>query len=180
MRIKNHWLENAQARLSPNHDDRPDKNDISLIVIHCISLPPGEFDTPYIDQLFTNQLLPEGHPYFMEVHQLKVSCHVLIRRDGKMTQYVPFNKRAWHAGQSEYCGRSRCNDYSIGIELEGTESTSYTDAQYQQLADLIDQLLKKYPDLNKQRITGHCDISPIRKTDPGPSFDWNKLDSLLS
>lgn len=180
MLIKHHWLQKAEKILSPNHDERPNSEDISLIVIHCISLPPGEFDTPHIEQLFTNQLNPEEHPYFAEIHQLQVSCHVLINRSGKITQYVAFDKRAWHAGQSEYCGRNRCNDFSIGIELEGTETTSYTDIQYQQLASLIHSLINHYPQLNEQRITGHCDIAPERKTDPGGSFDWQKFRELLS
>ena len=180
MEIKHHWLENAERILSPNHDQRPDINDISLIVIHCISLPPGEFGTPYIDQLFTNQLNPDKHPYFKEIYQLEVSSHTLINRTGNIIQYVPFDKRAWHAGLSEYQGRSCCNDFSIGIELEGTETTPYTEVQYQQLALLINVLIKQYPELNRQRITGHCDIASARKIDPGPSFDWEKLSSLLS
>ncbi len=180
MLIKHHWLQNAEKILSPNHDERPDIDDISLIVIHCISLPPGEFESPHIEQLFTNQLNPEDHPYFAEIHQLQVSCHVLINRAGKITQFVPFDKRAWHAGQSEYCGRSRCNDFSIGIELEGTEATDYTEIQYLQLGKLITSLIQNYPKLNKQSITGHCDIAPGRKTDPGNSFDWLKLEGLLS
>ncbi len=179
MLIKHHWLQNAEKISSPNQDDRPDSDDISLIVIHCISLPPGEFDTPHIEQLFTNQLDPDEHPYFAEIHQLQVSCHVLIDRTGKITQYVPFNKRAWHAGQSEYCGRNRCNDFSIGIELEGTETTPYTEAQYQQLVLLIGSLIQHYPKLNKQSITGHSSIAPGRKTDPGASFDWEKLNAQI-
>ncbi len=179
MLIKHHWLQNSEKILSPNQDERPDSEDISLIVIHCISLPPGEFNTPYIEQLFTNQLNPDEHPYFSEIHQLQVSSHVLIDRAGKITQYVPFDKRAWHAGQSEYCGRERCNDFSIGIELEGTETTPYTEAQYQQLGLLIDSLIQHYPKLNRQSITGHCSIAPGRKTDPGPSFDWEKLNARM-
>ena len=175
MQIKQHWLGNCQKKPSPNYDARPDENDISLIVIHCISLPPGEFSTPYIDQLFANQLSPDHHPYFKEMYQLKVSSHLLISRDGVISQYVPFNQRAWHAGQSEYQGRKQCNDFSIGIELEGTESIRYTEQQYTQLARVINMLLQHYPSLSPDRITGHSDIAPLRKTDPGDSFDWQKL-----
>ena len=175
MHIKHHWLENCLKKPSQNHDARPDENDISLIVIHCISLPPGEFNTPYIDQLFANQLLPDQHPYFKEMHQLKVSSHLLISRDGIISQYVAFNNRAWHAGQSEYQDRKQCNDFSIGIELEGTESIPYTEQQYTQLARVINTLLRHYPGLSRDRITGHSNIAPLRKTDPGDSFDWQKL-----
>lgn len=175
MPILQHWLTDAIQIPSPNCDDRPDASDISLVVIHCISLPPGEFDTPYIDQLFCNTLNPDDHAYFKEIHQLKVSAHLLIKRDGVCVQYVAFNKRAWHAGQSSYNQQQRCNDFSIGIELEGTESCAYTPAQYSRLATIIDSLLATYPKLSKQRITGHSDIAPGRKTDPGPSFDWQKI-----
>lgn len=162
-----------------NFDDRPDPEDISLLVIHCISLPPGEFGNHYIDQLFCNQLDPDEHPYFRDVHQLKVSAHILIKRDGSCVQYVPFNKRAWHAGKSAYEGREQCNDFSIGIELEGTELVDYTDQQYMRLAEAVHVLLVAYPKLSTQRITGHSDIAPGRKTDPGASFDWQRLWGLL-
>jgi len=179
MKIDRHWLTPVTCIPSPNFDDRADANDISLLVIHCISLPPGEFGTPYIDQLFCNQLNPDQHSYFKEICHLNVSAHVLIKRSGEIVQYVAFDKRAWHAGKSEYEGRERCNDFSIGIELEGTEQTAYTDQQYSQLAAVIELLLKSYPGLTKQRITGHSDIAPGRKTDPGASFDWVRLFSLL-
>ena len=175
MIIEQHRLTNAKQIPSPNYDDRPNPIDISLLVIHCISLPPGEFDNPYIDQLFCNVLDPDGHPYFKEIYQLTVSAHLLIKRDGSCIQYVPFNKRAWHAGKSSYQGKERCNDFSIGIELEGTESIPYTEAQYIQLAEVIDSLLKAYPNLSKQQITGHSDIAPGRKNDPGASFDWQRI-----
>lgn len=175
MIIEQHRLTNAKQIPSPNYDDRPNPVDISLLVIHCISLPPGEFDNPYIDQLFCNVLDPDGHPYFKEIYQLTVSAHLLIKRDGSCVQYVPFNKRAWHAGKSSYQGKERCNDFSIGIELEGTESIPYTEAQYIQLAEVIDSLLKAYPNLSKQQITGHSDIAPGRKNDPGASFDWQRI-----
>lgn len=178
MNIAQHWLTDATRTPSPNFDERTNPADISLLVIHCISLPPGQFGNHYIDQLFCNQLAANEHPYFKDIHELKVSAHVLIKRDGSCVQYVPFDKRAWHAGQSNYLGRERCNDFSIGIELEGTESIPYTDRQYEQLAVLIMLLLKTYPGLSHQRITGHSDIAPGRKTDPGASFDWEKLRAL--
>ena len=179
MNIDQHWLTGITKAPSPNCDERPDPTDISLLVIHCISLPPGEFNNSYIDQLFCNKLNPADHSYFNGIHQLTVSAHVLIKRDGSCVQYVPFDKRAWHAGQSNYEGRERCNDFSIGIELEGTESIAYTEAQYTQLAAVIDVLLKTYPRLSRQCITGHSTIAPGRKTDPGDSFDWQKMDAML-
>ncbi len=175
MHIHQHWLTEVTHTPSPNCDDRADPEDIDLIVIHCISLPPAEFNTPYIDQLFCNHLDPEAHPYFKTIHTLKVSAHLLIKRDGSIVQYVPFDKRAWHAGQSNYQGRERCNDFSIGIELEGTETIAYSDRQYQQLATVLDVLLRHYPRLSRQRITGHSNIAPDRKTDPGASFDWQRI-----
>lgn len=179
MHIHNHWLDCALHVPSPNFDARPDASDISLLVLHCISLPPGEFGQPYIDQLFCNRLDPCAHPYFAGIYQLKVSAHLLIRRDGQITQYVAFDKRAWHAGVSEYQGRSRCNDFSIGIELEGTDSSAYEDKQYEVLKGVIETLLRHYPDLSRQRLAGHSDIAPGRKTDPGAGFDWPRLRRLL-
>ena len=179
MKIDQHWLTGVTKILSPNCDERPDPTDISLLVIHCISLPPGEFGNTYIDQLFCNKLNLADHPYFNEIHQLRVSAHVLIKRDGRCVQYVPFDRRAWHAGKSSYEGRERCNDFSIGIELEGTEAIAYTDAQYEQLAAVIDILLKTYPQMSRQRITGHSYIAPGRKTDPGDSFDWQRIAKAL-
>ncbi len=175
MKINNHWLTPAHKICSPNCDIRENENDISLIVIHCISLPEGQFDTPFIEQLFTNQLDTQAHPSFAEICQLQVSSHVVIQRNGAITQYVPFNKRAWHAGTSEYQGRTKCNDFSIGIELEGTEYSPYTEQQYAQLATLIQCLIQTYPNLSREGITGHSDIAPLRKTDPGKYFDWEKL-----
>ncbi|MDO9106229.1 MAG: 1,6-anhydro-N-acetylmuramyl-L-alanine amidase AmpD [Methylovulum sp.] len=175
MIIAQHWLTDITRIPSPNFDERADPSDISLLVIHCISLPPGQFGNPYINQLFCNRLKPEQHPYFQDIYQLKVSAHVLIKRDGSCVQYVPFDKRAWHAGQSNYQGRERCNDFSIGIELEGTEAIAYSDRQYEQLATVIRLLLNTYPGLSHQHITGHSDIAPGRKTDPGASFEWQKL-----
>ncbi|MGZ8186623.1 MAG: 1,6-anhydro-N-acetylmuramyl-L-alanine amidase AmpD [Methylobacter sp.] len=180
MKIDNHWLTAITHTPSPNFDERPDAADISLLVIHCISLPPDEFGNQYIDQLFCNRLDPDEHPYFKDIYQFPVSAHVLIKRSGETVQYVPFDKRAWHAGKSNYQGRERCNDFSIGIELEGTERIEYTPAQYRQLAAVIKLLLKSYPHLSAQCIAGHNEIAPGRKTDPGPSFDWQKLFSLLA
>ncbi len=159
---------------SPNCDDRPE-NELSLIVLHNISLPPGEFGGPYINQLFTNTLDPEAHEYFSGIHTLKVSSHLLVRRDGQIIQYVPFHKRAWHAGVSRYLGRSVCNDFSIGIELEGDDVSAFTDAQYVQLVAVLKALVACYESLDMQHITGHEHIAPGRKTDPGPCFDWSRL-----
>jgi len=175
MTIIQHWLTSAIKVPSPNYDERTDPSDISLIVIHCISLPAGQFGTPYIDQLFCNTLNPDDDPYFKEIYQLTVSAHLLIKRDGRCVQYVPFDKRAWHAGKSNYQGRERCNDFSIGIELEGIETIAYTDEQYDQLKRVIDSLLQHYPTLSKHHITGHSNIAPDRKTDPGPLFDWCRI-----
>jgi AmpD protein len=177
MTINKHWLTNAVKVPSPNYDERPNPLDISLIVIHCISLPEGQFGTPYINQLFCNTLNPDDDSYFKEIYQLTVSAHLLIKRDGSCVQYVPFDKRAWHAGKSIYHGRERCNDFSIGIELEGTETIRYTEEQYDKLNEVIDSLLEYYPTLSKQHITGHNEIAPERKTDPGDSFDWQRIKS---
>lgn len=163
---------------SPNCDARP-SNDISLIVVHGISLPKGEFGGPYIEKLFLNKLSAQDHPSFESITSLRVSAHVVIDRWGNMTQYVPFSQRAWHAGVSSFEGKVNCNDYSIGIELEGTDTIPYTSAQYHALAMLIKILCHAYP-ISSQHIVGHSDIAPGRKTDPGPSFDWLQLRSLLS
>lgn len=179
MKITKHWLDCAERTLSPNYDDRPDEKEISLIVIHCISLPPGQFGDRYIHQLFCNQLNPEDHEYFKEIHDLKVSAHFLIDRNGDITQFVPINKRAWHAGKSEYNGRERCNDFSVGIELEGTETQPFTSVQYAKLAQLIRSLLHRYPQLSKNHIAGHSQIAPGRKLDPGDAFEWETLMKFL-
>ena len=173
-------LDVARQVQCPNFDDRPDGDDIDLIVVHGISLPPGEYGGPWIDALFTNCLDPDEHPYFKEIHQLEVSTHLLIRRTGEIVQYVPFHKRAWHAGKSEYQNRQRCNDFSIGIELEGVDDQPYEDSQYEQLANVINVLCDTYPGLIKERIAGHSDIAPGRKTDPGDAFDWARLRQLIS
>ncbi|WP_455211381.1 1,6-anhydro-N-acetylmuramyl-L-alanine amidase AmpD [Kaarinaea lacus] len=173
-------LDQARQVESPNFDERPPDTPMDLLVIHNISLPPGQFGGPWIDDLFTNRLDPDAHPYFKEIHALQVSAHILIRRNGEIVQYVPFHKRAWHAGQSNYCGRNRCNDFSIGIELEGCDTEDFEDCQYLQLAVVIKALLQAYPNLSSDHITGHSDIAPERKTDPGPHFDWKKLRHLLT
>jgi AmpD protein len=173
-------LDQATYIASPNQDERPADTAPDLIVVHNISLPPGQFGTPYIEQLFTNCLNPEEHPYFAEIKHLQVSAHILIRRDGSVIQFVPFQQRAWHAGQSNWCGRERCNDFSIGIELEGTDDVAYESVQYRQLADIIKALRICYPSIDANAITGHSEIAPGRKTDPGPSFSWDKLKHLLA
>lgn len=180
MSIRDGWLDDVVQIPTHHHDERPDGNDISLIVVHGISLPPGEFGGEWIERLFTNTL-PEGvHPYFDKVRNLRVSAHVLIERDGTIKQFVPFHCRAWHAGVSQYAGREGCNDYSIGIELEGTDHVPYVDIQYERLACLIADLCSHYPGLTPERIVGHSDIAPGRKTDPGPHFDWRRFHRLLA
>jgi AmpD protein len=151
----------------------------ALVVIHGISLPPGEFGGPHVESFFTNCLDPTMHPYFAEIADLRVSAHLLIRRDGQVVQFVPFERRAWHAGESDFRGRHCCNDYAIGIELEGTDDIPYTDEQYECLAAVLNALAAAYPRINARHIAGHSDIAPGRKSDPGPVFDWLRLyDSL--
>ncbi len=164
---------------SPNCDARPSNMELELIVVHGISLPPDQFGGEAITQLFTNQLNPRQDPYFEKIKDLNVSAHVLIRRDGSLIQYVPFHKRAWHAGVSRFKGREACNDFSVGIELEGTDRHCYTASQYESLANLIKGLWQAYPSLHEKYIVGHCDIAPGRKTDPGPCFVWPALERLL-
>lgn len=164
-----------QQRPCPHFDDRPDPADISLLVIHNISLPPGQYGTPYIDDFFCGQLDVNAHPYFQQLAGVRVSAHCVIWRDGRVSQYVPFDKRAWHAGLSEFDGRDKCNDFSIGIELEGSDDDPYTDAQYQALIQLIHYLQQRYPAITASRLAGHQHIAPTRKTDPGPAFDWPRL-----
>ena len=153
--------------------------EISLLVIHNISLPPGEFGGDYIEKLFTNSLDPNDHPYFSEIYDLKVSSHLLIERDGSLVQFVPFNKKAWHAGVSSFKGRENCNEFSIGIELEGTDENAYTDDQYRALIDITKELMLVFQDIKKENIVGHSDISPDRKKDPGIKFDWEYLKSKI-
>lgn len=173
-------LRNVPQVASPNCNERPEGMGIDLLVIHNISLPPGEFGGPYIDALFRNALESSLHPYFSEIAALQVSSHCLIRRTGEIIQYVPFHQRAWHAGASEFLGRQDCNDFSIGIELEGTDSTPYTAIQYEKLAELAVLLQKNYPDITLERIVGHSTIAPERKTDPGAAFNWNLFRALCS
>lgn len=178
--IENHWLIGARRVYSPNQDARPiPASELDLIVIHCISLPPSTFGGHYIEQFFCNQLNRNAHPYFEDISNLRVSAHLLLYRSGESVQFVPFDRRAWHAGQSQYQGRPSCNDFSVGIELEGTDATPYTDAQYVTLAEVTNSLLKNYPFLVRERIVGHSDIAPGRKADPGLSFDWTRYRSLL-
>ena len=164
---------------SPNHDARPGGPAPELIVVHGISLPPGIFGGPWIDRLFQNLLPADEHPYFGTIQHLRVSSHVLIARDGTLTQYVPFGERAWHAGNSYWRGRSACNDFSVGVELEGTDEEPYDDRQYESLADLVSALQRAYPSLADGWIAGHSDIAPGRKTDPGPAFDWRRLEKAV-
>ncbi len=171
-----------EARYSPssNHDERPPGTKINLLVIHNISLPPGQFGGPWIDDLFLNRLDPDADPYFKNICKLQVAAHLLIRRDGELIQYVPLSRRAWHAGQSEFQGCSGCNDFSIGIELEGTDDLPYADVQYPALAQVAYLIMRCYPAISPERVVGHCDIAPERKTDPGPAFDWRRFRGLLA
>jgi AmpD protein len=169
----------ARQVLSPHLDERPGGQTPDLLVLHGISLPPGEFGGPWIDRLFTGSLPPSAHPYFEHIAGARVSAHVMIRRDGEIVQYVPFGQRAWHAGASQFEGRNACNDFSVGIEFEGTDDSPYEEAQYIAGAALLRALLKTYGTLSPQRLVGHSDIAPGRKTDPGDSFDWARLRTLL-
>ena len=177
--IKDGLLEQASQVQSPNFDERPPNQQINLLVIHSISLPPGEFGGPWIDALFTNTLDLDVHPYFREHCNVEVSAHILIRRTGEIIQYVPLNQRAWHAGKSQFQGVPKCNDFSIGIELEGYDDVPYEDIQYETLASVTNTILANYPAITPKRVVGHCDIAPGRKTDPGPLFDWQRFRSLI-
>ena len=174
------WLAAVRRVESPNCDSRPPRVETDLIVVHGISLPPGEFGGPWIERLFCNTLPPDEHPYFAEVASKKVSAHLLIDRRGAVTQYVPFDMRAWHAGPSSYADRGPCNDFSIGIELEGTDTSAYEERQYHVLARVIGALCRAYPALSPTRVAGHSDVAPGRKTDPGPAFDWPRLRTLIA
>ena len=165
-------------RATPNCDPRPPGCPIDLLVIHAISLPPGEYGGPWIDALFHNRLPPDQHPYFAEVHDMQVSAHLLIDRTGHAVQYVPLDQRAWHAGASSFDGRERCNDFSIGIELEGLPGDPFTTAQYETLAALVTAIRAAYPAITPERVVGHSDIAPGRKEDPGPAFEWPRLRHL--
>ncbi|RUO33567.1 1,6-anhydro-N-acetylmuramyl-L-alanine amidase AmpD [Aliidiomarina sanyensis] len=172
MRIIQHRCEGVSFYPSPHADERPSGEAVRLLVVHNISLPPGEFGTPYVTDLFLGTLDCDAHPYFEQLRELRVSAHAFIRRTGEIIQYVDFNRRAWHAGVSEWQGQSRCNDFAIGIELEGTDHTPYTKEQYHTLAALTVALQSAYPAITADHIVGHEDIAPGRKTDPGPAFDW--------
>jgi AmpD protein len=172
-------LLNVKHCSSAHCDDRPENILIDTIVVHNISLPPGEFGGGNIEKFFCAELDFSAHPYFLTIAELRVSSHLFISRDGEVTQFVPFHKRAWHAGKSFLQGRERCNDFSIGIELEGTDDLPYEKVQYQKLAQIIKVLQEAYPHISRERIVGHSDIAPGRKTDPGPAFDWKYLDCLL-
>ena len=174
------WIDGVRHVASPNFDVRPEESEVDLLVIHNISLPPGEFGGPYIEQLFCNQLDPQAHPYFADIAHLKVSSHFLIRRDGEIIQFVAINQRAWHAGESSFCGQTACNNFSIGIELEGTDELPFTEAQYQALTELTQLMMQAYPAITPDRITGHSDIAPGRKTDPGMAFDWTRYKQNLA
>ncbi len=170
----------VQQVLSPHCDPRPPGAKLDLIVIHGISLPPGQFGGPWIDRLFTDNIPADAPESLRELAGVRVSAHVLVRRDGQLIQYVPFGLRAWHAGRSTYQGRAACNDFSIGIELEGTDSTPYTEAQYERLTALAHSLFSAYPTLSRTAVARHSDIAPGRKSDPGPAFDWARWQTLLA
>ncbi|WP_040521684.1 1,6-anhydro-N-acetylmuramyl-L-alanine amidase AmpD [Aliiglaciecola lipolytica] len=172
LQINTGWLSCAKRSECDHFDCRPIEHDISLLVIHNISLPPGEFGGPHIVDFFAGKLQPDHHPFFEQIYQMRVSSHLLIRRDGEIVQFVGFEQRAWHAGVSSFQGRTRCNDFSIGIELEGTDNDAYSEAQYKSLVHVTKVIMHNYPAISLGRIVGHNDIAPGRKTDPGSSFDW--------
>lgn len=172
------WFQGIDHCPSPNFNERP-QGEVSLLVVHNISLPPGEFGTGRVQAFFQNQLAIDEHPFFAEIASLTVSAHFFIERDGRLIQFVSCRDRAWHAGQSWFAGRENCNDFSLGVELEGTDQLPYTDAQYACLAELTRQLQQAYPELTAQRICGHSDIAPGRKTDPGAAFDWPRLHAAI-
>jgi AmpD protein len=173
--LKTGLLETVVVRESPHCDDRPHNMAIDLVVIHGISLPPGEFGSDMVETFFSGKLDFDRYPALADIATLKVSSHLFIKRTGEIIQFVPFTKRAWHAGESVFAGRERCNDFSIGIELEGTDDIPYEEGQYEQLREIILALRRAYPAITRERIVGHVDIAPGRKTDPGPAFDWNKI-----
>ena len=173
------WLLNVDKAPSPNFEARPTGSAIELIVVHGISLPPRQYGGGYIEQFFCNRLNCSVHAYFEKIEDLRVSAHCLIERGGRLVQFVSFLDRAWHAGQSSWRGRDNCNDFSIGIELEGCDDEPYESRQYEQLARLVIALRNQYPALGEQSICGHSDIAPGRKTDPGPCFDWNRLNQII-
>ena len=174
MKIKNHRLQDINFLESPNFNNRPVDEDISLLVIHSISLPPKKYNTDHIERFFLNELDFTSHSFYNKINGMKVSAHVLIKRNGEVIQFVPFNKRAWHAGVSSYKGKNNCNDFSIGIELEGSDDDIFEDIQYEQLSLITSLLITEYDLITKDNIKGHSDIAPERKTDPGVLFDWDR------
>ena len=174
MKIKNHRLQDINFLESPNFNDRPIDEDISLLVIHSISLPPKKYNTDHIERFFLNELDFSSHNFYKNIDGMKVSAHVLIKRNGEVIQFVPFNKRAWHAGVSSYKGKNDCNNFSIGIELEGSDDDIFEDIQYEQLSLITSLLIAEYDLITKDNIKGHSDIAPERKTDPGVLFDWDR------
>ena len=179
MKIENHILEEVKISLSPNYDLRPDKSNISLIVLHSISLPPTIFGNNYVEDFFCNKLNPGNDDYLNNIKDMKVSSHLFVKRTGEIIQFVPFDKRAWHAGKSSFDNVENCNDYSIGIELEGCDDISFEDIQYEKLTYIIKAILDNYKKTSKERIVSHSDIAPGRKSDPGPLFDWKRLKRML-
>lgn len=173
MQIEEHWLQEARHCPSPFYDARP-QAEISLLVIHNIALPPLTYGGTAIEQLFSGNLSSSAHPYFAQLKDLKVSAHLLIRRTGELVQFVAFNQRAWHAGASSFAGRTRCNDFALGIEMEGSDMQPYTQSQYQQLLRVSAALMRAYPAITLDRICGHSHLAPERKTDPGPAFNWHQ------
>ena len=174
MKIKNNRLQDINFLESPNFNDRPVDEDISLLVIHSISLPPKKYNTDHIEKFFLNELDFSSHNFYKNIDGMKVSAHVLIKRNGEIIQFVPFNKRAWHAGVSTFNGKDDCNNFSIGIELEGSDDDIFEDIQYEQLSLITSLLMQEYDLISKSNIKGHSDIAPERKTDPGPLFDWER------
>lgn len=183
MKCNQGWLDNVRRVISPNVNERPE-GEVSAVVLHSISLPPGQFGGDHIERLFTNQLDPDAHSYFATIAGLEVSAHVLIRRDGECVQFAPFAARTWHAGRSQWHDghtlRRELNDFAVGIELEGDELTPYREAQYRSLAAVLHALFDAYPAITPARITSHARVAPLRKTDPGPAFDWAYLRHCLS
>ena len=179
MQIENHIFQNIKFLHSPNFNERPKNSIISLIVIHSISLPPNVYGNEYVEDFFMNKLKISDHDYFDEIKDLKVSSHLYIKRTGEIIQFVPFNMRAWHAGDSSYRGVRDCNNYSIGIELEGTDRDNFSNNQYEKLIEISKQIIKNYPEINKDKIVGHSEISPGRKTDPGHKFEWDRYLNAL-
>jgi N-acetyl-anhydromuramoyl-L-alanine amidase len=173
------WLNAVRQLPSPNCDERPQGCVIDAVIIHGISLPPNQYGGPYIDRLFSNTLDPEEHPYFAEIQDLRVSSHLLVNRPGEVTQYVPFESRAWHAGKSSLLGRENCNDFAIGIELEGCDDEEYAPRQYEIATSLVKLLMQNFKSITRERVVGHCHVSPGRKTDPGEAFKWQYFYSLL-